>query len=186
MPVRTVCGAVMSSVDAVRGEHVAERGILPARHEDRQVALRGRQQPAVLADRFRRVARACRRGARDRGTRAGKKRSPASSAAQPFLEDDALDAAHRFFFRNAGVGDAVQMPIEQRLLVGRRQIAIVRHPLVVVVRDEIEDVFFEIGAGAADRVNLAAAESSRPGKCRARRCSSRRRASGTSPPPALT
>ena len=47
------------------------------------------------------------------------------------------------------------MAFEERLLVGRRQIAIVRQALVVGVRHQVEDVFLEVGAGAADRVHLA-------------------------------
>jgi hypothetical protein len=44
--------------------------------------------------------------------------------------------------------------LEQRLLVGGRQVAVIRHALVVIVRDEIEDVLLEIRAGAADGVDL--------------------------------
>ena len=47
---------------------------------------------------------------------------------------------------------------EELGFVGGREIAIVRDALVVVVRDEIEDVFLEIGAGAADAVNLVLAD----------------------------
>ncbi len=44
------------------------------------------------------------------------------------------------------------------LLVGRGQLAVLRDAHVVIVRDEIEHVFFEVGAGAADGVHLAAAD----------------------------
>jgi hypothetical protein len=70
----------------------------------------------------------------------GKKRSPAWSA--------------RCHFGDAGIGHAVHMPLEQGLLVGGRQVAVIRHALVVVVRDEVEDVLLEVGAGAADAVDL--------------------------------
>ena len=88
----------------------------------------------------------------------GNSRSPFRVCRHPFLQHDALDAPHRFFLGNAGVGDAVEMAIEQRLLVLRGQVAVVRHALVVVVRHQVEHVFFEIGAGAADAVDLAGAD----------------------------
>jgi hypothetical protein len=39
MPLRTVCTFLMSPFDAVAGEDVAERAVLPARHDDGQVLL---------------------------------------------------------------------------------------------------------------------------------------------------
>ena len=48
--------------------------------------------------------------------------------------------------------------VEQRLLVLGGQVAVVRHALVVVVRHEVEDVLLEIGAGAADGVDLVLAD----------------------------
>ena len=42
----------------------------------------------------------------------------------------------------------------KRLLLGGRELPVVRNPDVVVVRDEVEDVLFEIRARARDRVNL--------------------------------
>jgi hypothetical protein len=39
--------------------------------------------------------------------------------ALPFLEHRPFQATHRFLFRYAGVGDAVQVPLEQFLLVVR-------------------------------------------------------------------
>ena len=75
----------------------------------------------------------------------------------PLFEHDVLDAPHRFVLGDAGVGHAVELTLEQRLLVFRRQIAVARQPLVVRVRDEVEDVFFEVGARAADGVHLALA-----------------------------
>ena len=43
---------------------------------------------------------------------------------------------------------------EQRGLVGGRQIAVMRHAFVKIVRHQIEDIFFKIRARAADAVNL--------------------------------
>jgi hypothetical protein len=72
----------------------------------------------------------------------------------PLVEHDLLDPPHCLHFRNAGIRNAVQVTREQRSFVLRRQIAIVRHALVVIVRDEIEDVFLEIRTGARNRLHL--------------------------------
>jgi hypothetical protein len=45
---------------------------------------------------------------------------------------------HRFYFGDAGVGHAVHVAVKQLLFVLRRQIAIVRHAFVKIVRDQIE------------------------------------------------
>ncbi len=72
----------------------------------------------------------------------------------PDFEHGFFHAAHRFAFRNAGVGHAVHVAIEQRLFVLGSERAITRHALVVIVRDEIENVFFQIRAGAGDELHL--------------------------------
>ena len=73
----------------------------------------------------------------------------------PFLQHDVLDPPHRFVLGDARVGDAIEVAIEQRLLVLRRQVAVLRQPLVVRLRHQVEDVLFEVGAGAADGVDLS-------------------------------
>ena len=50
------------------------------------------------------------------------------------------------------------MPIEELFLIFGAELAIVREALVVIVRDQVENVFFEVGAGPADRVNLLLAD----------------------------
>ncbi len=50
------------------------------------------------------------------------------------------------------------MTREELGFVGGRQVAVVRNALVEIVRHEVEDVFFEVGAGAADAVNLVLAD----------------------------
>ena len=77
---------------------------------------------------------------------------------RPLFEHRLFDPAHGFAFRNAGVGDAIEVAIEKLLLVLRGEIAIVRDALVVIVRNEVEDVFFEVGAGRADQVDLVLAD----------------------------
>jgi hypothetical protein len=54
-----------------------------------------------------------------------------------------------------GVGDPVELPVEECLLVGRCQVAVVGDPDVVVVGHQVEQVLLEVGAGAADGVHLA-------------------------------
>ncbi len=75
----------------------------------------------------------------------------------PLLEHHGLDAPHRLVFRDTRVRHAVEVTVEQQLLVLRRQVAVARQPLVVRVRHEVEDVFLEVGAGAADGVHLSLA-----------------------------
>jgi hypothetical protein len=72
----------------------------------------------------------------------------------PFLEHRLFNPAHRFHLGNAGIGYAIHVAIEQALLVGRGEIAVIRHALVVVMRDEIENVLLQIGARAADGGDL--------------------------------
>ena len=81
-------------------------------------------------------------------------RRPLAVVLHPPVQHRGLDPPHRLVLGNARVGDAIQVPIEQRLFVGRREVAIVRHPHVVIVRHEVEDVFLEVGAGAADAGHL--------------------------------
>jgi hypothetical protein len=50
------------------------------------------------------------------------------------------------------------MAAEERLLVGGREVAIVRDALVEIMRDKVEHVFFEVRAGAADGVNPVSAD----------------------------
>ena len=83
--------------------------------------------------------------------------------------DEALEPAHGFFFGDSGVGDAVEMALEQLLFVGPRELAIPRQPLVMVVRDVVEEIFLEVGAGAADTVNLPLADHLRQGHAELRR-----------------
>ncbi len=50
------------------------------------------------------------------------------------------------------------MAVEQGLLVGGGEVAVVGNALVVVVGDEVEDVLLEVGAGADDGVDLVLAD----------------------------
>ena len=72
----------------------------------------------------------------------------------PFGEHHLLDSPHRFHFGDAGVGDTIHVAREKRRLVARREIAIMRNALVVIVGDEVEDVLFEVRPGAGYRLDL--------------------------------
>ena len=87
----------------------------------------------------------------------GKNRWPDLSAAYQSSMIDALDAAHGFFFGDARVGDAIQVMFEELDFLRWREVAVVRHALVVIVRDKIVNVFLEVRAGAADPMNFVLA-----------------------------
>jgi len=82
----------------------------------------------------------------------------------PVAQHRLLDASHRFAFGDARVGHAVHVALEQRLLILSGQMPVVGHALVGVVRDEVEDVFLEVCAGATDRVHLVPADHLGQGK----------------------
>ena len=81
-----------------------------------------------------------------------------SVGARPLRQQRRFKPAHRFLLGDAGVGYAVHVALEQSLLVLGRQIAIMRHALVKVVRDQVKNIFFQIGAGTRDRVYLVATD----------------------------
>ena len=72
----------------------------------------------------------------------------------PECQHGVFNAAHGFLFGNAGVGNPIEMTIKQRLFVGRREVAIMRHALVVIVRHQVENILFKIRARAGDRVDF--------------------------------
>ena len=58
-------------------------------------------------------------------------------------------------FGNAGnVRHAVHVPIEQILLIGGGEMAVVRNALVIVVRDQVENILLQIRARADDGVDF--------------------------------
>jgi hypothetical protein len=60
--------------------------------------------------------------------------------------------------RDAGVGHPVHVPGEERLLVLRGQLPVVRDALIVVVGDQVEHVLLKVGARAHDGVDLVLAD----------------------------
>src|SRR5581483_7465681 len=133
------------ATDAIGNEDIPERGIFPAGREDRQIFLAGRIHPGIFGIDFvefadvavadelihvfvREVALALVFGL------------------LPILQHLALDAAHGFFLGNAGIGHAVHPAFAKRELFVIGQIAVVGNAAVVIVRDEIKNIFFEVGA----------------------------------------
>jgi len=151
MPVRTVCT------------------FFPAGNEDGQIPFSSSQQPAILGIDLIRLLQI----AREKNLvheLVGEVALPGFVSLDPFLEDDALDAAHGLHLGDAGVGDPVHVTAEQLGFVGGGQIAIVGHALIEIVGDEVEDVFLKIGSGTRDAVNLVLADHLGEGKsqlCRA-------------------
>ena len=102
----------------------------------------------------------------------GKNRSLLLICSDPFLQHHTLDAAHCLHLGYARVGDAIHVTIEESVLVGGSEIAIVRDALIEIVRDEIEDVLFQIGARATDGMHLVLADhlGKRPAEFRGAHC----------------
>ena len=145
------------ALDTVGRVDVAERRVLPPGHEDGEVGLGRGEQPAVGGIDFEVIVEPS--GEEDAIEELVRKQAFADRVRPlPLFEHDVLDAPHRLVLGDAGVGHAVELTLEQLLLVLRRQIAVTRQPLVMGMRDEIEDVFFEVGARAADGVHLALAD----------------------------
>ena len=72
----------------------------------------------------------------------------------PLLEHAFFEAPHGFHFGDAGVRHAVHVPVEEGLLVGRSEVAVMRDALVVVVGHEIEDVLFQVRSSAGNDADL--------------------------------
>ena len=145
------------SGDDVGRIHVAHGRVFPTGHDDRDVFLHRGDDPRVLRvdlvillelarldgpphEFVREIALA-------RGI-----------GGHPFLEDGFLEPPHGLHFGDASVGHAIHVTIEQGLFVSGREIAIVRNAFVVVVGHQIEDVLFEIGAGAGNDGDFVAAD----------------------------
>ncbi len=157
MPPRIVVAFAHAAVDDPGGEDITEGRVLPARHEEGQVALGGGHHPRIrwvdlvvlLEEAF--VERLVEE-------LVGKKPLARAVGPLPQIEQHVLHAAHRLFFGDAGVGDPVEVTVEQRLFIGASEVAVVGDADVVVVRHQIEDVLLEVGAGAADAVDLSLAD----------------------------
>ena len=138
-------------------KNISQRGILPARGEDGQIFLTGGIDPGVfridlvelpdiaVADELIHVF-------------VGEVTAAFTVGLLPVLQHLALDAPHGFFFGNARIGHAIQAALAQRQLFVIGQIAVVGNPAVVMVRDEIENVLFQVGARGANGVHFFLAD----------------------------
>ena len=75
----------------------------------------------------------------------------------------ALEDSKRLFLGNAGVGDAVQPRGFEFLLILRAQVAPIRDAPVMLVGDQVENVFFQVRPRAGDRVDLVPPDHLRQG-----------------------
>ena len=50
------------------------------------------------------------------------------------------------------------MAVKQGFLLARRKMPVMRHALVIIVRDEVENVLLQIRAGAGDEMHFVAAD----------------------------
>ena len=139
--------------DAVRGKNIAKRGIFPARDDDGQVLFARGHQPAVLGVDL--VMFLETTGTNHLVHELVREEGLAVIVGiEPQVEHDVFDSTDGLFLGNAGVGHAVQVPRQQLLFVLRGQLPVVWDTHIVVVRDEVEDVFLEVGARAANRMHL--------------------------------
>ena len=139
------------TADHMTSKHVAECGVFPSGDEHRQILLRSLHEPAVLGVDLMLEFIAQQNAVHEL---MWEKSFTLLIAGDPFLQHGFFDPPHGFHFGNAGIGDAVHMAVQKGHFIRSSQITIVGHTLVVVVRDQIEDILFKIGAGAADRMNL--------------------------------
>jgi hypothetical protein len=72
----------------------------------------------------------------------------------PQLEDRILDGLESLLFRDAGVGDAVEAAALEVLFLLWCQAPPVGDAVIMIVGDKVEQVLFEVRAGAADSVDL--------------------------------
>ncbi len=143
--------------DDVAGVHVAKGGVFPTRDEHRQVLLHRGEEPGVLGIDL--VILLQHAGAQNFVHELMREETLACLiGANPFLQHGGLDAAHGLHLGDAGIGDAIHVALQQGFLVSGSEVAVVGHALVVVVRDEIEDILFQIRAGTADRSHLVLAD----------------------------
>ncbi len=139
------------------GEHVAQGAVLPARHDDGEVLLAGGDHPAVAGiDLVVLLEHARAQEAVEELV--GEVTLAPLVGAHPLGQGGLLDAAHGLHLGDAGVGDAVHVAVQERLLVRRGEVPVVGHALVEVVGHQVEHVLFQVRARAGDEVHLVLAD----------------------------
>ena len=145
------------AADHGRRIHVAQRRVFPARHHDGQVFLRRREHPRILGINlviF--LVLAAEQHLIEKFV--GEIMFAFFVGRCPDFEHGFFHSAHGFAFGNAGVGHAVHVAFQQALLVFGGQGAVVRHAFVIVMGDQVENVFFQIRTGAGDQMHLVLAD----------------------------
>ena len=142
--------------DNAAGVHVAERSVFPAGDDDREVFLASGEHPGIF--RINLVALLQFTAAQNFIHELVREIAFAGLVSLgPFVGDDGLDAAHGFHLGDARVGHAVHVALNKLHFVLGREVAVVWHALVVVVSDQVKNVFLKIRAGANDGVDLVLA-----------------------------
>ncbi len=75
----------------------------------------------------------------------------------PLIEHRPLDPPNRLFLRDTGISNTIEMALMQIRFLGCAQFAPVGNALIMRMGDQIEDILFEVGAGAADAVYFVVA-----------------------------
>ena len=133
--------------------HIAQRRILPARDDNRQVLLTRGQHPRIL--RIDLVA-LLQFSAAQNLVHELMREIPLTRLVRfrPLVRDHRLDTAHRFHLRDTRVRHAIHVPLHQLHFILRSQVTVVRHALIIIMGDEIENILLQIRTRAHDRVDL--------------------------------
>jgi hypothetical protein len=136
----------MSSIDIANG------AIFPPGNKDGQILFASGHQPAVpginLKLRFQ-------TSVTDKPVKelVRKQTFFLSPSTKPFFLDVSPNAFDGFL-RDASVGDTIQAPLEQLQFIVGGQVTVPANPDIGVVGNQIEDIFFQIGTGAANGMNF--------------------------------
>src|SRR5438105_1196093 len=88
----------------------------------------------------------------------GKKTLPGAVSRGPFFKHRLFDPPHRLHLWDACISHAIHVSAEELLLIPWRELSVVRYPLVVVMRNQVENILFEVGTCADNQVNLVATD----------------------------
>src|SRR4029077_4520456 len=124
-------------------KNISQRGVLPARSKNRKIFFAGRVHAGILGIN---LIGLLDETATDELVHifVGEVTLLFFVCFLPQLQHLALDPAHGLFFRDAGVGDAVHSVIAQGHFFGVAQVAIIWHAFVMVVRDKIKNILFQV------------------------------------------
>ena len=81
--------------------------------------------------------------------------TPLPLGSLPLTQNNMLETPECFFLRDAGVGDPVEVFIEEGLLLLGSKVAPVWYAAIMIVSDEIVEILLEVRSRAAYRMDLA-------------------------------